>query len=464
MVRHKTLVPNGDDDEEFSEEEYNIHGRCTASNGGRSCGKNRCGSSRKQGGQYFYDEEFDVEDINDVEQQSHLPSVKDSKLWTVKWVIGHEREEAFCLMQKCYDLPGMHIISSISLDYLQKNAHVREACKGLKMLDTRKIVLVSIKEMTDVVSAKGKALDIVKDMWLQMKIGIYKGDIEKVASVPNMRQRVMVQLIPRVDLEVIADQLDGRKVSKKAILPSPRLVNSDEGSLTYQYTLGGNEALEFLSMWLLERSLKMVSYIKQCRINRLNIKIINHLLMSLKDCESGMSTSSESRRKCDYMKGDLVIVVKRDLINLWGWVEKVEDDNLHSKPNRKDLHTTVVGNAKYVCKYFKAGNHVKVNSNVLIIVCDATREDISVFADNIVDSSEVTSGATTRTGDYELHDLVMLGDMSFGVIIHVESESLQILKGDPNRPVVAVVKLCEFKYKIDDRTPMGHQAWNPYAI
>lgn len=49
-------------------------------------------------------------------------------------------------------------------------------------------------------------------------------------------------------------------------------------------------------------------------------------------------------------------------------------------------------NAKYVCKYFKPGDHVKVitgahegatgmiikvNSNVLIIVSDATKENVS---------------------------------------------------------------------------------------
>ncbi|RZC57662.1 hypothetical protein C5167_004963 [Papaver somniferum] len=424
-----------------------------------------------------YDVEIDEADINDVEQQSRLPSVKDSKLWTVKCAIGHEREAAFCLMQKCaIDQPGMHIRSAIALDYLQtyiyveadKEAHVREACKGLKMLDTRKIVLVPIKEMTDVVSAKGKALDIVKDMWVRMKIGIYKGDIAKVVSVPDMRQRVMLKLIPRVDLQAVADKLDGRKVSKKAIIPPQRLVNSGEArnlnipvdsrrerstGISFDVIDGKTFKDGFLYKTVSEKSIEYQNI--QPSFNELE-----------RFCESGMSTSLENRRKFHYMKGDAVIVVKGDLINLMGWVEKVEDDNLHIKPNRKDLHTTIVVNENYVCKYFKLGDHVKVvsgahegatgtvikvNSNVLILVSDATREDISVFADNVVDSSEVAPGATTRIGDYELHDLVMLADMSFGMIIRLESESLQVLKGDPDRPVVAVVKLRDIKYKIDDR-------------
>ncbi|KAI3934245.1 hypothetical protein MKW98_009226 [Papaver atlanticum] len=381
-----------------------------------------------------FEEEFDETDINDVDQQSRFPSVKDSKLWTVKCAIGREREAAFFLMQKFYDLPGMHIRSAIALDYLQnyiyveadREAHVREACKGLKMLDTRKIVLVPIKEMTDVVSAKGKAVDIVKDMWVRMKIGIY------------MRQRVMLKLIPRVDLQAVADKLDGRKVAKKAIVPPQHLVNSDEA-----------------------RNLKIPVDSRKERSTRISFDVIDgktfkdgFLYKTLERfSESGMSTSPESRRKCHYMKGDSVIVVKGDLINLSGRIEK-------------DMHTTIVVHEKYVCKYFKVGDHVKVvsgghegktgtviqvNGNVLIIVCDATREDISVFADNVVDSSELTSGATTRVGDYELHDLVMLGDMSFGVIIRIESEAFQVLKEYPDRPVVAVVKLREIKYKIDQR-------------
>ncbi|KAI3926533.1 hypothetical protein MKX01_011429 [Papaver californicum] len=431
-----------------------------------------------------YDEEFDEADINDVEQQSRLPSVKDSKLWTVKCAIGREREAAICLMQKCYDLPaGMHIRSAIALDYLQnyiyveadKEAHVREACKGLKMLDTRKIVLVPIKEMTDVVSAKSKAIDILKDMWVRMKIGVYKGDIAKVVSVPDMRQRVMVKLIPRVDLQAVADKVQGRKVLKKAIVLPPRLVNSDEArnlSIPVDFR---RERSTGISFDLIDgKTFKdgfLYKIVSKKSIEYQNIQpSFNELEIF---CESGhgvggsMSTSRGNRRKCNYMKGDAVMVVKGDLINLMGWVQKVEDDNLHIKPNRKDLHTTVVVNAKYVCKYFKAGDHVKVvsgahagvtgtvikvNSNVLIIVSDATREDITVFADNVVNSSEVTSGATTRIGDYELHDVVMLGDMSVGVIIRLEGESLQVLKGDPDRPVVAVVKLREIKYKIEKRS------------
>ncbi|CAB4268420.1 unnamed protein product [Prunus armeniaca] len=84
----------------------------------------------------------------------------------------------------------------------------------------------------------------------------------------------------------------------------------------------------------------------------------------------------------------------------------------------KQLPKTLALNEKELCKYFEPGNHVKVVSgtlegatgmvvkveqHVLIILSDITKEHIPVFADDVVESSEVTSasccsdaGASTR--------------------------------------------------------------------
>nr|GFB12772.1 putative transcription elongation factor SPT5 homolog 1 [Tanacetum cinerariifolium] len=81
------------------------------------------------------------------------------------------------------------IRSAIALDHLKnyiyieayKEAQVREACKGMRDVFTRsKIFLVPIKEMTDVLS---------------------------VVDVDNVRQRVTVKLIPRIDLQALAKKL-----------------------------------------------------------------------------------------------------------------------------------------------------------------------------------------------------------------------------------------------------------------
>ena len=113
------------------------------------------------------------------------------------------------------------------------------------------------------------------------------------------------------------------------------------------------------------------------------------------------------------------------------------------------LQATLAIGDRELCKYFEPGNHVKVvagategatgmvvsvEGHVVNIVSDTTKELVSyslsvvlkfaslkkgsitlssdsvqlrVFADNIVESSEVTTGVT-RIGEYELHDLVQL--------------------------------------------------------
>ncbi|XP_028555280.1 putative transcription elongation factor SPT5 homolog 1 [Dendrobium catenatum] len=160
------------------------------------------------------------EDATEVEQQDLLPSVKDPKLWLVKCAIGRERETAMCLMQKFMDMPGLHIRSVVALDFLKnyiyveadKEAHVKEACKGLRTIySSAKVMLVPIKEMTDVLSVKSKTIEISRDTWVRMKLGIYKGDLAKVVDVDDVRQKVTVKLIPRIDLQHIANKLRTRK-------------------------------------------------------------------------------------------------------------------------------------------------------------------------------------------------------------------------------------------------------------
>nr|GFA95460.1 putative transcription elongation factor SPT5 homolog 1 [Tanacetum cinerariifolium] len=65
------------------------------------------------------------DDQTEVEQQDLLPSIRDPKLWMVKCAIGHEREVAVCLMQKCITKPAeMQIRSAIALDHLKNYIYI----------------------------------------------------------------------------------------------------------------------------------------------------------------------------------------------------------------------------------------------------------------------------------------------------------------------------------------------------
>jgi len=125
-------------------------------------------------------------------------------------------------MQKYIDRPELQIRSAIALDHLKnfiyveadKEAHVKEvyissiyflcityicggsstklpvlslqACKGLRnIFSSAKVMIVPIKEMTDVLSVESKAADLARDTWVRMKLGVYKGDLAKVYMLHN---------------------------------------------------------------------------------------------------------------------------------------------------------------------------------------------------------------------------------------------------------------------------------------
>uniref|UniRef100_A0A0D3GE20 Transcription elongation factor SPT5 n=1 Tax=Oryza barthii TaxID=65489 RepID=A0A0D3GE20_9ORYZ len=423
------------------------------------------------------------EEAAEVEQQALLPSVKDPKLW----MIGHERETAICLMQKFIDRSDLQIKSVVALDHLknyiyveaEKEAHVKEACKGLRNIyASAKITLVPIKEMADVLSVESKSVDLSRDAWVRMKLGIYKGDLAKVVDVDNVRQRVTVKLIPRIDLQALASKLEGREaVKKKAFVPPPRFFNIDEAREMHirverRRDKDSGEYFEMIDGLMFKDGFLY----KTVSIKSISTQNIQPSFDELEKFRkpgddmngdmSSLSTLFANRKKGHFMKGDAVIVIKGDLKNLEGWVEKVEDETVHIRPKISDLPKTLAFNEKELCKYFKPGDHVKVVSgvqegatgmvvkvegHVLIILSDTTKEHIRVFADHVVESSEITTGIT-RIGDYELHDLVLLDNLSFGVIIRVETEAFQVLKGVPDRPEVVLVKLREIKSKIDRRT------------
>ncbi|KAL8485314.1 hypothetical protein ACS0TY_027567 [Phlomoides rotata] len=462
-IHRRPLLPREDDQEDVEEIERRIQERYARS----------------------LNVEYDDE-ATDVEQQALLPSVRDPKLWMVKCAIGREREAAVCLMQKCIDRgPELQIRSAIALDHLKnyiyieadKEAHVREVLKGMRNIYSGKIMLVPIKEMTDVLSVESKAIDISRDTWVRLKIGTYKGDLAKVVDVDNVRQRTTVKLIPRIDLQALANKLEGREVpKKKAFTPPARFMNIDEArELHIRVERRRDPATGDYYEKIEGMMFKDGFLYKNVSLKSLSTQNVQPTFDELEKFRqpgesgdgdmSGLSTLFANRKKGHFMKGDRVIIIKGDLKNLKGWVEKVEEDTVHIKPNEKGLPKTLAINDKELCKYFEPGNHVKVVSgategatgmvvsvegHVVNLVSDTTKELLRVFADNVVESSEVTSGVT-RIGDYEIHDLVLLDDNSFGVIIRVESEAFQVLKGVPERPDVALVRLREIKYKIDKK-------------
>ncbi|PWA45170.1 global transcription factor group A2 [Artemisia annua] len=228
----------------------------------------------------------------------------------------------------------MQIRSAIALDHLKnyiyieadKEAHVREACKGMRNIFTgSKILLVPIKEMTDVLSVESKAIDISRDTWVRMKIGTYKGDLAQVVDVDNVRQRVTVKLIPRIDLQALANKLN---MASSCWAISHLFSVSISLDIYIGYRKDGflykTVSMKSISTQNIQPSFDELEKFRQPNENR--------------DGDmASLSTLFANRKKGHFMKGDRVIIIKGDLKNLKGWVEKVEESTVHIKPNAADL-------------------------------------------------------------------------------------------------------------------------------
>ncbi|KAF5181007.1 Transcription elongation factor spt5, partial [Thalictrum thalictroides] len=369
-----------------------------------------------------YDEDFDNEETTQLDQQALIPCITDSKLWMVGCKTGHEREVVAYLMQKAIDKGSeSQITSAIALDHLKnyiyveahKEAHVKEAIKGVRNIYQTKLMLVPLKEMTDVLSVESKAVDVSKNMWVRLKIGIYKGDLAKVVDVDNVRRSVTVKLIPRIDLQTLANKVvGGREVVKKKVIPPQRFINIHNArdlhlrvKRSRDRTTGDYfdhvEGMRFQDGFLL-KTFAMKS------ISTQNIQPTLDELEKFRNPEDADDDSAMfgNREKGHFMEGDAVLVHIGDLKNLMGRVEKVEEEYVHIRPKSKDMPRSIVVSKKEVCKYFKPGDHVKVlfgarkgatgmvikvEGQFLIIVSDSTKEDIRVFADHVTESTEVTS-------------------------------------------------------------------------
>ncbi|CAG7880549.1 unnamed protein product [Brassica rapa] len=446
------------------------------------------------------DDDYEEEALTEVDQQALLPSVRDPKLWMVKCAIGREREVAVCLMQKAVDRGSdFKIKSVIALDHLQNfiyieadmEAHVKEAIKGMRnIFANHKILLVPIREMADVLSVRSKTVELARDTWVRMKLGIYKGDLAQVVDVDDVRRRVTVKLIPRIDLQLLADKQEGSViVKKKAFVPPPRFMNVDEARELHIRVERRRDRMtgdyfENIGNMLFKDGF-LYKKVSTKSISTLNVTpTFDELERFKKANENGeidfvdMSTLFANRKKGHFMKGDEVIVIKGDLKNLKGWVEKVDEENVLIRSEMKGLNNPLAVNERELCKYFEPGNHVKVVSgthkeatgmvvkvdqHVLFLLTDTTKQQIRVFADHVVKSAEVTNGVT-KMGEYELHDLVLLSNLSFGVIIKLDNEAIQVLKGVPGRPELAIVKHGEIKYKIEKKTTVKDRYKNVMTV
>ncbi|XP_021856898.2 putative transcription elongation factor SPT5 homolog 1 [Spinacia oleracea] len=332
----------------------------------------------------YNDEDYE-EDITELEQQTLLPSVRDPKLWLVKCLPGREREVAAFLMQKSLDKDSKsHILSAIALDHLKSyiyvesycEAHVTQACKGMRYVFARNVTMVPLKEMRNVLSVDpldSKEIHVSRGDWVRLKRSNLKGELAKVVDVDTVKHKVIVKVTPKLSALSLSDKLEGVDYLYKTV------------------------ALSSVTTEDIQPSIQEVE----------NFRDIG-------DADVDLGSLFRGKEKGCWMRGDAVVVMKGDLKNMKGFVEYVEGDIVHIRPNEKIPlpMKTVAVLGKDLAKYFEPGIQVKVicgqmegatgmvvkvDQNKLVILSDESKELITVFSAQVVESNE-TSENRTKSG------------------------------------------------------------------
>ncbi|PHT84698.1 hypothetical protein T459_13141 [Capsicum annuum] len=213
-----------------------------------------------------------------------------------------------------------------------------------------------------------------------MKRGTYKGDLAQIVNGDDIRRRVTVKLIPRIDFRALVNQFDGIKIQKEEkFFPPARFWSATKAT-----------ALGIPVTW------------QKDSVTGDYFDTVNGMkFLKFKD---GLLYKSVSIRSIGYKEGDRVVVLNGELKTIHGRVLRVDDDVVYLKPESEGLPQSVAIHSKDLCKIFELGDYVKVVSggkegatgtitsvkgHVVTVLPDKSINTFDVLADHVEENSEV---------------------------------------------------------------------------
>ncbi|KAB5588249.1 Transcription elongation factor SPT5 [Ceratobasidium theobromae] len=415
-------------------------------------------------------------DADQVPQRLLMPSVNDPHLFQVRVKVGREKEIVFSLMRKFIDKEHtngpLEIFSAFQRDSLPGliyvEAHdakqVSNALNGLVgAYVSSGIKLVPIDEMSSLLKIKRVETTVQPGAWVRIKRGKYAGDLAQVLDITENGEEVGLKFIPRIDLTPRDDAMGGvdpktgkRKKPGMSIptgRPPQRFFNVEEVTKAYgPRSVGRRQANAYVFM---NDTYKDGFIEKDIRLSGIQTDNVNPTLDEIAQFagthgEDGapdvdLSAIAEASRKAAtavLQPGDHVEVFEGEQTGVHGVVESISGETVLLRATHIDIEGQKIEvPARSVRKRFKAGDHVKVmagkntdetglvvsvTNNVVTFLSDLSLQEVTVFSKDLREAAEV--GASTNTvGNYELHDLVLLGADSVGVIYKTEHSTFRVL-------------------------------------
>lgn len=304
--------------------------------------------------------------------------------------------------------------------------------------------LIPINNRTLLLEMKQKNRPIPLNAFVRVKKGLYKGDLGQVVRLMEDSQKVVLKLVPRIDMS----EINGGSYSALKVRPEQRRFdptqfpedkverknNSRLGGMFYEYNRNFYRDGMLYKEFLVNDVLQDVQPSQEEKImfaERKNVDPAELYNGGESDMagESGEAEQRDEKGKLKlFFKGDTVKLISGELKNLEGVVESAD-------VARKEVQVRVaVGDESEVLllkedeimKTFKTGAHVKIIAGVnsgetgtvvlvdekegestgfAIVMSDYGDKEMKVFVNYMVTSVEVNKGLVSVEG-FELYDLV----------------------------------------------------------
>jgi len=431
---------------------------------------------------------------NDVSQQSLLPTVGDAKMWVMKCKTGYEKllvlsimNKAFTLSQqgKKFGIRSAVVGSAKGFIYIEADSEpeCRSAIRGFRLMLHYTMKLVPIKDMTTIMTVKRRKTPIKPGDWVRMKRGVYKGDLAQATEVLESGTKVIVKVVPRLDLTVLRLPPDEARLRRKQqpARPQQKFFNYTEvrnagGDVQRKRMSGSASWYDFFQNNFYLNGF-MIKELSDHAVSAENVlPTIEELqrFQERKDADDGYGsdeseTSSRfgvgkarnldeltqivqasSKEKLVLIKGDQVKVTEGELKGLLGKVVDASGVSIIKVAiSSEELLGQILDfQPTQLVKFIKVGAHAKVVDGrytgetgtivsmveaegdfVAALLTDRSSKEIQVRVAQLQETSEIAVGLDSLRG-YELYDLVQLGHAEVGVVVHVGSQELKILNNN----------------------------------
>lgn len=396
-----------------------------------------------------------------VAQRFLLPSISDPSIWAIRCRPGKEKDLVGLMLKKMLTLAGkpneLKIYSAfqrknfVGYIYLEadKVSAVDDALKGVSDVYPNNRTLVPVEEFPDLLRvSKSNEITLNPGNYVRIKRGKYKGDLAIVDSIDESGLEVTLQVIPRLNYassQEIDPATGKRKRENFQFRPPQRLFSKKDAlendPTNFQarsnnsFIYKGDEYIDgflfktfkvqFLETQNVQPSLEEISKFNSGNSDDLDLTSI---AQSLKHSES-----------VTFRIGDSVQVLHGEQQGLIGDIVYTSNEIAKIKPSETSIKEELEFPLSNLRKVFNEGDHIRVlkgkfsnHSGIVVsikndqitFISDQTKKDITVFANNLTKSEESSSYIE---GDYELRDLVSINMNTFGVIIRLEKDIIDVL-------------------------------------